>query len=227
MLAVDTATEICGVALAVDGVVQVELSLNHGQTHNKFVMEAIRSVLALGQVELSGIDAFAVTQGPGGFTGLRIGISTVKGLVAATGKPLVGVSSLAVLARQAGGDTELVCPMMDARRNEVYWAIYRRQGQELIVQQAEQVGPADGVARHINAPCFFIGNGVQIYAEKLEAHINHPAQWASKQWSAIRPSVVAELGWHRLQQGQTDAVGTFAPVYLRKSDAEMNRKIKA
>lgn len=224
MLAVDTATEICGVALAVDGVVQVELSLNLGRTHNTVVMTAIRSALAMGQVDLADIDAFAVTKGPGSFTGLRIGISAVKGLVAATKKPLVGVSSLMILAHQAGGDPDLVCPMMDARRNEVYWAIYRRKGQELVPQQPEQVGPAEEILKYINAPCCFIGNGARLYAQNLMTRLNHPAHWASTHWHAIRPKVLADLAWQRLQKNQTDDVRTFAPVYLRKSDAELNRR---
>ena len=114
LLALDTATETCGIALLVDGGIQAELNFFHGQTHAKHLMSGVEAVLELTGVPLNDIDGFAVTRGPGSFTGLRIGISTVKGLALAMGKPVVGISSLDVLARQADNSQEWICPMIDA-----------------------------------------------------------------------------------------------------------------
>ena len=224
LLAVDTATEICGVALAVDGRVTGELILSRGETHTRSIMSAVQALLSVGSLQISDIDLFAVTRGPGSFTGLRIGISTVKGLAVATGKPMVGISSLDVVAHQAEGGTALVCPLLDARRNEVYWSLYRRDGEKLVRRQKEQVGRAGDIAEHIDGSCFFIGNGVPPYRTVIESALNRPAVFSIEDNHALRPAVLARLGWAKYQAGRVDDVGTFAPVYLRKSDAELNKK---
>ena len=94
LLAVDTATQSCGMAIVVDGVVQTELILNHRGTHTKQILAAIDALLGLSEFSPAQIDAFAVTRGPGSFTGLRIGISTIKGLSLATGKPIIGIGGI-------------------------------------------------------------------------------------------------------------------------------------
>ena len=150
ILAVDTATEICGVALAIDDQVKTELILSQSVTHTQSLMVAVESVLAMNHMDISAIDVYAVTRGPGSFTGLRIGISTVKGLALALAKPMVGISSLEVLANQAPGFSDLICPIMDARRNEVYWTLYRRTGADKIsTAMGEQVGPVSAMAESI------------------------------------------------------------------------------
>lgn len=221
LLAVDTATQSCGVAILADGLLHTELILSHGGTHTKQVLAAVDAVLNLEGSTLAQIDAFAVTRGPGSFTGLRIGISTVKGLALATGKPIIGISSLDVLAHQAVGDAACVCPMIDARRNEIYWCVYRRAGDKLVASSEEQVGPVDKLARQIEGPCVFIGNAVPQYAVQLAELVNQAIQWNSEANHAIRPAVLARLAWQRFQKDDADDTGCFSPVYLRKSDAEM------
>jgi len=224
LLAVDTATEICGVALAMDGRVIAELSLDLGVTHTQCVMNAIDTVLAMKRMDISAVDRFAVTRGPGSFTGLRIGISTVKGLAHATGKPMVGVSCLEILAHQAPADAGLICSMMDARRNEVYWALYGRQEDGLRPIIEENVALPATVAENIDQPCFFIGNGIAQYQKKIGESLTQPAQWANCELNAMRPAVLARLAWQRFSCGLIDSAQTLVPVYLRKSDAELPRK---
>lgn len=224
ILAVDTATEICGVALAVDGRVKAELILSHGVTHTRSAMAAVDAVLNLTGTDMEAIDAFAVTKGPGSFTGLRIGISTVKGLSLATGKPIIGISCLEILAHQAPAAAGLICPMIDARRGEIYWTLYTRDGAATASILKEKVGPVAAVADTINGPCHFIGNGVSVYRSSLEPLLEHPAQWAEETLSGLRPKVLAHLAWQRFEAGQLDDAPAFTPVYLRKSDAEINLK---
>lgn len=224
LLAVDTATEICGIALAIDGRVQAELILSRGITHTQSILSAIDAVLHITGLTTGDVDAYAVTRGPGSFTGLRIGISTVKGLAFATEKPMVGISSLAVLAHQAPGSADLICPMMDARRNEVYWSLYRRKNDGMGPILAERVGAAIEVAGAIQETCQFIGNGVPSYRSVLQKGLTYPAQWAGSESNNLRPAVLARLAWQRLQEGKTDDPRTFEPVYLRKSDAELRWK---
>ena len=223
LLAVDTATEVCGVAIVEDGRVTADLSLNGGVTHTRSVMAAVEGLLRTTRLTVSDIDLYAVTRGPGSFTGLRIGISTIKGLAVASAKPMVGVSSLEVVAHQAPEGTPLVCALMDARRNEVYWCLYRRQDNQLVPQSDETVGAAEGIAAHIDDACFFIGNGLVQYRAVIERALQRPAVFADHEDLGIRPAVLARLAWKRFQNGYVDDVSTFAPVYLRKSDAEISR----
>lgn len=222
LLAVDTATDICGVAIYREGNVEAQEVLNHGETHTRHVMAAISTVLDRAGVALAAIDAFAVTRGPGSFTGLRIGISTVKGMALATGKPMVGISTLEILAHQAQGQAKLVCPIIDARRSELYWSIYRQGRQGIQPHTRECVGPADDIPRQVDAPCLFIGNGVMLYRQQLEAAIPFQTSWTSQEQGCLQPSVLARLAHQKIDAGMHDDVMTFGPVYLRKSDAEIS-----
>ncbi len=116
ILALDTATKSCSVALTENGRLCAELTTLKDQTHSKHVMDLIHSVFEISGVSISDVDGFAVTIGPGSFTGLRIGISTIKGLAHAVGKPIVGISSLKALAWQCTDQNFLICPLLDARK---------------------------------------------------------------------------------------------------------------
>ncbi len=223
MLAVDTSTEVCTVGLAENQRLLGEITLGHGQTHARFLMQAIDHLFALTGTTLNDVQAFVAGRGPGSFTGLRIGISTVKGLAMAGAKPLVGVSSLAVLAHQADGDRDLVCPMLDARRKEVYWSLYRREDDQLVPQVPERVGDVLSVIDTLDRPCTFIGNGALLYRTKLEQAGRCNDHWPPPESHTVRAAVLARLGWQRLRRGESVPVESFSPVYLRKSDAEINR----
>lgn len=222
LLVIDTATPICGVALAHHGSVEAAVSLDTGQTHTRTIMDMIMSIMRFCGIDLQQIDGFVVTQGPGSFTGLRIGISTVKGLAMAMGKPVTGVSTLEALASQAHTECELICPMIDARRGEVYWALFHRQKGQLATLLPEQVGPAEKAAEQIDARCCFIGNGALAYRGTLEPLAHTSSQWVSDDESRLSPAAVARIGWRLFQSGQSVDPALFAPVYLRKSDAEIN-----
>lgn len=224
ILVVDTATEVCGVAVSVDGRLVAELIMDQGTTHTQVLMDNVRAALHQANLEVGMLDAFGVTRGPGSFTGLRIGVSTVKGLAAATGKPLAGVSTLAVLAHQAGQGPDSVCPMIDARRGQVYWSVYHRQDGGLERTVGERAGSAGEVAQFINGPCLFIGNGARLYAKVLQERLKHPAVFAGAEEHAVRPGILAQLALHRIEQGLYEDLHRFTPVYLRKSDAELGRK---
>jgi len=227
LLAVDTATEICGVALAIDGQVKAELILNRGVTHTQSVLSTIDAALGMAGISAGQVDAYAVTRGPGSFTGLRIGISTVKGLALATGKPLLGISSLDVLAHQASGRADLICPVMDARRREVYWALYQRDTDGFTTIMEERVGPVAEMTAAIEKECEFIGNGVPPYRSELQSSLKHPSLWTDHEGNTLRPAVLARLAWQQLQDGKEGDIRTVAPVYLRKSDAELHREASA
>ena len=222
ILAVDTSTEICGVAIAEGSTLLAEITLAHGQTHAKFLMEAIQNALALTRTHAKDVQGLVVSRGPGSFTGLRIGISTVKGLAVAWQKPAVGISSLAVLAHQADGIHPLICPMIDARRKEIYWSLYRRQDDKLVQQIPDQVGDVRNVLDCLQEPCLFVGSGALFCKKQIDQTLSASALWPSPIQHAVRAGVLAKLGWQHLQKALPNDIQDLAPVYLRRSDAEIN-----
>lgn len=226
ILAVDTATKTCSVAL-IDGEIPLaEITLAKNQTHSKHLMVMIESVIALSDQRISDIDCFAVTKGPGSFTGLRIGISTVKGLSLALEKSIVGVSTLDALAFQFSFSSLLICPLMDARKGEVYFSKYRSTDGQLKKECEEQVVSPEKVVSNINEPCLFIGDGASTYRDIISTELGELAEFTQPIDHIIRATSVASLGLQKLIRNEVEDVATFVPVYLRKSDAEINRAKK-
>lgn len=225
ILAVDTATEVCGVAIMVDGSLVTESTASQGKTHAQGLVDNIRAALVTAGMTMGDLTGLVVTRGPGSFTGLRIGISTVKGLAAATGKPLVGISTLSVLAHQSPDNARWVCPMIDARRSEVYWSLYERRAGCMVRVHAEQAGRPEQIKVAPDGPCLFIGNGAQRYAATIEQCAPYPVMFADQHCHAPQPGTLARLGMQRLQQGHCDDPRFFTPVYLRKSDARKSPKV--
>ncbi|MBT8340553.1 MAG: tRNA (adenosine(37)-N6)-threonylcarbamoyltransferase complex dimerization subunit type 1 TsaB [Desulfatitalea sp.] len=223
LLAVDTATEVCGVALTDAGQPLAQRIVDQGLTHARVLMTTIHAVINDAGLALDALDGFVVTRGPGSFTGLRIGISTVKGLSLATGKPFIGVSTLAVLAQQASGDAPYICPMIDARRREVYWSLYRCRASNLSAVSAEHAGSLTEVLGTVPGACLYIGSGARQYRSTIESDSRYPVLFPDAGRDALQPVVVAQLGAQRLQNGCKEDLERFTPVYLRKSDAELAR----
>jgi len=224
ILAVDTSTPTCGVCVADDDHPICELYLTSGQTHSRHLMRAILKVLEASDLALEQIGGFAATRGPGSFTGLRIGLSTVKGLAYATGKPLAGISSLEALAQPVVGEmARRVCAVIDARKNEVYYAIYRRVNGHLAEDTAPCVGPPESIPTS-DERTLFIGDGATLYEAVLRRRHADNAAIASPHLNVIRVSAVVHLAAYRFNSGHADPVETVAPLYIRKSDAELARE---
>ncbi|MBW1693680.1 MAG: tRNA (adenosine(37)-N6)-threonylcarbamoyltransferase complex dimerization subunit type 1 TsaB [Deltaproteobacteria bacterium] len=215
ILAVDTATISCSVAVLDKEILLAESTMVRQQTHSIHLMEMIDYVAGL-----SGL-AFAVTIGPGTFTGLRIGMSAIKGLAMATGKPVVGVSSLDALAMQAVPSPYLICPLIDARRGEVYFSTYRFQDGYLSRKMNESVMPPEEAADYFDEPCVFLGNGAFLYQKMLKQKMNKAAYFIPSYRSTIKASTVAYLSMYNFENGDTDDIGTLAPHYIRKPDAKL------
>ena len=221
ILAVDTATKSCSVAIVDKESLLAEMTVVNEQTHSKHLLDMVRLVVKHSGLNLSDLNGFAVTRGPGSFTGLRIGISSVKGFAAAQGKPIVGVSSLDVLARQVSFSPYLISSLIDARRDEVYSARYRYKDGNLIKEGTEQaVSPGDALDE-INEPCIFVGSGAVLYRKAIKDKLGENANFAQAYENIIRASTVALLSMDRFENDDTDDVETFVPNYLRKSDAQL------
>ncbi|MFC1798675.1 tRNA (adenosine(37)-N6)-threonylcarbamoyltransferase complex dimerization subunit type 1 TsaB [Thermodesulfobacteriota bacterium] len=224
ILAVDTATRSCSVAILSDRDLLAEVLVANGQTHSKHLMQMIKTGMERSGITLSDLDGIAVTRGPGSFTGLRIGISTVKGLAVAIGVPMVGISTLDVLAEQSATSPFLICPLIDARKGEVYFSKYKWSHNGLGKKCEEQVGSLSGVLADIDEPSLFVGDGALLYEELIRERIRSLAHFAAQNQHTILASTVARLGLKRFRQGDIDSLDRFVPRYIRKSDAEIKRK---
>jgi len=224
ILAIDTSTPSCSASLTDDDTLLAENTLVNKQTHSRHVMVLIQHILDMSGVSVSEVDGFAAVHGPGTFTGLRIGMSTVKGLADAGDKPVAGVSSLAALAWQADPSL-LICPLIDARRNEVYFAHYRFEAGELKEVTPETAGSIEEAIREICSPCCFIGSGAPLYADFIREQIGGLAVFATCFNNTLRASTVAHLSCARLHNyNPARDRDCFLPRYLRPPDAEIHLK---
>ncbi len=221
LLAVDTATESCSVALTEGEDLRAEITSVSRETHSRHLMEAIQRAMEMTGWSLGDLDGFVAARGPGSFTGLRIGISTVKGLCTALGKPLVGISNLEGLARQAPFRDGAVCVWIDARRGEVYCCRYRCEGGGIRKETPEDALPPPAALSAMDGPCLFIGNGAALYRQVIQKTLGDAARFAPPETHVLRASTLAFMGLERLAKNDADDPVRFVPHYIRKSDARL------
>ncbi|MBU0991198.1 MAG: tRNA (adenosine(37)-N6)-threonylcarbamoyltransferase complex dimerization subunit type 1 TsaB [Proteobacteria bacterium] len=222
ILAVDTSTMSCSVSVLDSGLVIAEKTLVSKETHSKHLHEMIERVLDMADLDISDVDGFAVTKGPGSFTGLRIGVSAIKGLAFALNKPVVAVSSLEALAWPFCFSSIRICPMIDARRGEVYTAQYVSKNGMLEKIIDDSVLSPEKVVADLKDPALFIGSGALAYQEILTGHLGASAHFVPPHMNVIRAAAVGELGFRKFGKRENDDVHSFKPRYIRKSDAELN-----
>jgi tRNA threonylcarbamoyladenosine biosynthesis protein TsaB len=228
LLAIETSTLTGAVALLEDARVVGESRLSVAVTHGERLLVTVDGLLRAARWRLADLDAFAVAVGPGSFTGLRIGVSTVKGLAFATGKPVAPVPTLDALAWTLPFCAFPVCPILDARKGEVYTALYgTRDGRLDPLAPARAIAPAalaEELARTTDGPLVLLGDGVAAYgpllAERLGARVR-PGPPGLRLPSAV---TVAELGQAALARGEAVDAAALAPTYLRPSEAELARE---
>lgn len=222
ILAVDTATHTGSVALTDYEVVLAEYSLFSKETHSRRLLQAVEYLLAQTGLALNDIDGLAVTIGPGSFTGIRIGLATFKGLALATGKPVVGISTLDALAANFPVADRLVFPVIDARKGEVFTAAYypNEEGRLIKTSPESALSPQDLVAR-IEERVILIGDGARSYGEFFEKELGDKAFFAPGPFSFIRASNVAFLAAEKFKAGELVDVVTMVPTYIRLSEAEL------
>lgn len=219
ILAVNTATPCCGVAVVNGETVSAHVVINSHETHARQLLPLIDETLKKCRLTVSDLDGFAAVRGPGSFTGLRIGISTIKGLAAACNKPLAGISSLDALAYPFSDCACPICALIDARKHEVYACWYRYTNNRLEKLTAEEVLAPDKAAGKFNGPCLFVGTGAEAYRTAIEKTAGGDARFALPFQNDIRPEVIAHLGIQRLRDSDTDPLDSFAPIYIRPPDA--------
>jgi tRNA threonylcarbamoyladenosine biosynthesis protein TsaB len=221
-LAIDTASRSCSVAVADGDTLLAEINDASGETHSRHLMAMVDQAVAMSVKHIRAIEGYAVTRGPGSFTGLRIGIGAAKGLAEAAGRPLVGVSSLEALAWQAARTDAIILPMLDARRKEVYAARYIHRDGALKPLGAERALPPEDAVAGLAEPCLLVGDGALAYEVRLRAALGAHMQLALPSQHVIRASTVAFLAREGLT-GALDERMTLTPHYLRPSYADQQR----
>lgn len=220
ILAFDTSSQTASVAVLQDDDILYDVIIHAGLNHSETLLPAIDQACLRTKIPLPEFDVFACTLGPGSFTGLRIGAGTLKGFMLATGKPAVGVSSLAAIALNAEKTSKKIYALMDAGRGQVYTACFQYGAGGMIEQQGgEQVAnPSDIV---YDADAVYVGSGVIKYGAAFMPERQNGILSTAKQH--CRASAVAVLGKAKYERGERLNAENFVPFYLRSADADQKK----
>ncbi len=221
-LAVECATKSIGLAILDEGDVHAELYLRLGRHHAEVLLPALDRLFIVTGFTPERLDLLACTVGPGSFTGLRIGVSTIKGLALATGKPIVGVSTLEALAMNALPSSHLICPMLDAQRNQVYAGLYRMGPDNLpTAERPDRLTSAPDLLKELpEEEIVFLGDGALRYEKIICETIKARAILCGSSHQRLMASAVGLLGLRQYRSGAIMNTLTFTPRYLRLSEAE-------
>ncbi len=221
ILGIETSTTTGSVAVVSESGVIAQYSLNIEVTHSERLMSTVDRVLKDTGFTMADMDGYAVAIGPGSFTGLRIGLAAVKGLALVTGKPVAAVPTLKALAWNLPYSAYPVCPMLDARKNEVYAATYRFEGTALVHVMAEAVISLSRLSERITEKTLFTGEGSHLFREDIRKLFGDRALFAPI--SAILPSAaaVAEIGLDMIKSGKQTDPDSLTPMYIRRPEAEV------
>lgn len=230
ILGIDSSGLVASVAVTEDDNLLGEYTVNYEKTHSETLLPMVDDLAKRLSLDLNTLDAIAVSKGPGSFTGLRIGCATVKGMGLALNKPVIGVPTLDALAYNLWGMTNLVCPIMDARRDQVYTGLYRfvklkdEFYMETVLMQCA-IG-IDELVEKINrfgSDVTFLGDGVPVYEDYIRKNSRAPFSFAPANLNKQRASSVAALGGVYFKEGKTESADSLKIDYLRLSQAERER----
>lgn len=227
VLGIDTSTLMGSIGLIEDYRPIAQYSLGIEVTHSERLLDTVKTLLQDVRMGIDSIDGFAISIGPGSFTGLRIGLGTVKGLCMVTGKQAAGVSTLEALASNIPFCKYTICPLLDARKKEVYTALFKYDENGSIIRMTEDMTVStellvETLLKQIEGPVVFLGDGVYVYQDLLSKQLADKALFAPV--NCILPSglSVAGIGMQKLMNGEVLAP-TGVPAYIRKSEAEVKR----
>lgn len=227
LLVLDSSGLVASVALIEDDRLIAEYTTGNKLTHSQTLLPMLDEVTKMTSFNIENIDAIAAAMGPGSFTGLRIGAATAKGLGLALHKPIIPVPTVDGLAYQLFGAAHLICPMMDARRKQVYTGFYRFHGAEMEVVKAQCAQSVEDTLiqlKEYKEPVIFLGDGVPVYRKEIEEAMGGDAIFAPAHANRQRAGAVGALAEVYYQKGIWQSADAFIPEYLRKSQAERERE---
>lgn len=226
ILALDSSGLTASVALVEDDILVGEYTINYKKTHSQTLLPMLEQVAKEVELDLNTIDYIAVAAGPGSFTGLRIGSATAKGLGLALKKPLVHIPTVDALAYQFYAADKVICPLMDARRNQVYTGIFSFAGEEFITLEQQCAIAIEEILDKVNKlgrETVFLGDGVPVYLEKIKELVKVPFLLAPAHRNRQSAGAVAVLAKEYIKEGKIETAAKHMPDYLRLSQAERER----
>lgn len=229
ILAIDSSGLVASIAVVEDEQLLGEYTINYKKTHSQTLLPMLEELKELLDLELTTIDAIAVAGGPGSFTGLRIGSATAKGLGMALDIPLIHIPTVDGLAYNLYGHQTVICPVMDARRNQTYTGLYRFQEEkfDIILEQcAVGIEEIIDIINKNGEPVTFLGDGVPVFAEYMKDHCEVAFYFAPAHMNRQRAASLAVLGMSYYKSGKLETAAEHAPDYLRLSQAERERNQK-
>ena len=229
ILAIEASSQVASVAILTDDVITAEYTVNHKITHSQTLMPMLDEIVKMTETDLKTIDAIAISGGPGSFTGLRIGSATGKGLAQALDIPIVHVPTLEGMACNAYGFEGIVCPIMDARRSQVYTGVYRMSVNGLEVAMdgcAIAIEELVAELKKYDEKVLFIGDGIPVFKEYLSGELLDRAVFAPANMNRQRAASVAILAVKYYEEGKAIPAKDHLPEYFRSSQAEREREAK-
>lgn len=229
ILGIDSSGLVASAAVLVDDTIVSEFTVNNKKTHSQTLLPMIDQAVKMSGILKSDLDAVAVAAGPGSFTGLRIGSSAAKGIAYVLGKPIVSVPTLEGLAYRLAVTDGLICPMMDARRNQVYTGVYRMKEGKLTACIPQKAADILEIIEEVNAlgeKVTFLGDGVPVQENTIRREVLVPYAFAPSHLNRQSAAAVAALGAVYFSEGKVEDAMAHRPVYLRKSQAERERSEK-
>ncbi len=226
ILAVDSSGLVASAAVVSEEGMLAEYTINYKKTHSQTLLPMIDTIMSMLEFDSKMLDAIAVSAGPGSFTGLRIGAATAKGLGLAWDKPLISIPTVDAIAYNLFGVTDRICPIMDARRSQVYTGIYSfKQGEFRVLMEQSAMG-IEELSKQLNqekTPVIFLGDGVPVYQSVLKELLSIPHYYAPCHVARQRAGAVGALALKQLADKKTVSAKEFVPVYLRMAQAERER----
>lgn len=229
ILGIDSSGLVAGVAIVQDEITIAEYSVNYKKTHSETLLPMLDEIVTMTNTDINEFDAIAIAAGPGSFTGLRIGSATAKGLALAIEKPIVPVPTCHALAYNLWGTDKLICPIMDARRNQVYTGVFQMTGGELEVlmdQEAMDIHALIARLEEYDREVVFLGDGVSVFRAIIDDNMKASHRYAPAHMNRQRAAAVATLGSSLFAKGIFEDADEHSPIYLRKSQAEREREEK-
>ena len=229
LLAIESSGLVASVAIATEDVLLAEYTVNFKKTHSQTLLPMIEEIVQMLGMELQELDAIAVSEGPGSFTGLRIGSATAKGLALVLKKPIIPVPTTQGIAANVYGSEGILCPLMDAKRNQVYTGLYRYNKEGFQVVEDQMAVSIEEIIEKVNSfhePVTYLGDGVEVFSAVLKEKTTVPFSFAPMHCSKQRAGALAVRAVKLYQEGKTQTAAEHEPNYLRLSQAERELKEK-
>lgn len=229
ILAIDSSSMVATVAVVEDDKLIAEYTTNHGRTHSQTLLPMIDEMKKSTELDLSTLDAIAIAGGPGSYTGLRIGSATAKGLALALDIPIINVPTLDAMAYNMYTSQCVVCPMMDARRDQVYTGIYQFDEFTMETKLSQRIMMIDEVVEKLNdigKEVILLGDGAVAHKEYIDGHLEFDHKFAPPSMNMAKASSLAALAKTYYKKGKVETADEHKPNYLRASQAERELKEK-